>query len=117
MAGGLMQQELVDITTAAAVLDVDPSTIRRYGRQGKLLIIGSGRGRRVNVESLQAYARGEAIECQNEIKVRRVGVVVSATKDQSTPRVSVGASKSSLTANPYANVRPVARKPKPSGKS
>src|SRR5690242_10247144 len=46
----------VKVATAAKVLEVDTSTIRRWGKQGKLLIVD---GRLVSVESIRAFARGE----------------------------------------------------------
>ena len=49
----------VRIATAAAMLEYDPSTIRRKIKDGDLEAFGSGRGLRVTRRSLRAYQNGE----------------------------------------------------------
>lgn len=54
-----IERRQVRIATAAEMLDLHESTVRRLIRNGKLQATGSGRGRRVSMESIDSYARGE----------------------------------------------------------
>src|SRR5690242_6596126 len=54
-----IEREAVRILTAAAMLEYDPSTIRRYIRQGDLEVTGTGRARRVTMRSIRAFLDGD----------------------------------------------------------
>ena len=55
-----MGERLLTIQQAADFLQVTPRTIVRYGREGRIVIVGTGNGQRVNPASLYAYARGDS---------------------------------------------------------
>jgi hypothetical protein len=100
----MIERKTVKIKEAAEMLSLDPSTIRRYGKRGRLLLIAGGL---VNVESIEAFANGENRTWQSDQRIRRVGVAVevSAVKAASTPSRAVASeSKSRSKDNPYANV-------------
>jgi hypothetical protein len=79
---GSTNKAAVKIATAAAMLSLDPSTIRRYGKRGRLLLIAGGL---VNVDSIRAFARGETNEYQSETRVRRKGIEITASRPQQKP--------------------------------
>lgn len=56
----MIKDSVLTLQEAADILHVkDVRTIRAWGRQGRFLLIGD-RNMLVNVESLQAYLRGES---------------------------------------------------------
>jgi hypothetical protein len=71
-----MERKTVKIKEAAEMLSLDPSTISRYGKRGRLLLIAGGL---VNVESIEAFANGENRTWQSDQRIRRVGVAVEVS--------------------------------------
>jgi hypothetical protein len=110
----MIERKTVKIKEAAEMLSLDPSTIRRYGRAGRLLLIAGGL---VNVESIEAFANGEQRTWQSDQRIRRQGVAVevSAVGGQSTPsRAAASESRSRSMGRKYANVYLTGKKPKKS---
>jgi len=62
-----VEKEAVRIATAAAMLEYDPSTIRRYIRQGDLEVTGTGRARRVTMRSIRTFLDGARGVWQNRL--------------------------------------------------